>query len=799
MKLILTILCALAIHQAKAQRIKIIDQTTQQAIPFVSVQAVDNNYGLSSDIDGVVVLNYKLQKGMLISHVNYQTLRLESPYPSIIKLIPKETVLSEVTVRNFNPAIEIIQQAVTNKPINNPKKLHSFSHYAYSKLSTGFESDDSLYLVNTKNQYFLMSESLTKHQFLKPNFEEETILSHKTSGIQNPLFASILTDFQPFSFYNDLIQLKIDKKYYINPVSQNSWKKYDFILSDTIVNANDTTFVIAFSPKASTTFDGFKGLLHINTNGYAIENISAETANLNATMIFKMQQRYERVANHWFPKQQNTELYMSISVPNESRKKSEPKYIQRKIKYNHKTYLSDIQINTPIQQNDFSGFARVIAPKSYQADENFWHKYRSDSLSLKEQNTYQFYESLPAHKLAMLNNAFDLMEMFISGYIPFHKFQIPLNTLLHQNRYEGTRLGFGLNTGMFLSKKLSAEGYIGYGFKDRALKYGFSTRLNIKNTNTFLNVSFKHDVVEPSSNELNFGRKNNLLDLAFRNFLVERMDSIQQTKISLQTPIARNGLVQINFINEVRNPTYAYQFKENSTQLFMKSFHTSALQIGFRWAWGERFSQLSKVIYQSEPPKAILQVSFEKGLNNLLGSQFDYTKVNLRFQQFLVHRILGKTFYQLNIAKNWGNLPYPLLVNGAGSSDKLSYLMIPNTFQTMGLYEFTSDQQASFLIQQNIGRLFSSKKAFFQPELIISQGVSYGSLKNPNSHQGFNIKSLEKGYFESGLSLNKILRFKYLQLFYIDLGVGVFARYGAYSLPQTSNNLAFRWSLGISF
>ena len=174
-------------------------------------------------------------------------------------------------------------------------------------------------------------------------------------------------------------------------------------------------------------------------------------------------------------------------------------------------------------------------------------------------------------------------------------------------------------------------------------------------------------------------------------------------------------------------------------------------------------------------------------------------KINLSFQQQLVHRAFGRTFYQLKVSKIWGHLPYSYLINGVGSSNKLGYLMIPNTFQTMGLYEFTSDQQASLLVQQNIGRLFPSKKAFSQPELIISQGISYGSLKNPQIHQGFEIKSLEKGYFESGLSLNKLLRFKYLQLIYIDFGVGIFIRYGDNSFSKMNDNLALRWSLGTSF
>ena len=801
MKLKYTILFVLMliINQTIAQRIKVIDCNTQQAIPFANVQAIGNNSGLSSDIDGVILLDDKFKNGILISHVNYQTLRLSSPYPLVIRLVSKENVLSEIIVNNFNPAIGIIKKAVISRNLHNPKNLYSFSHYAYSKLSTGFESTDSIRQKKMGNQYFLMSESRTKHLFLKPNHEQETLLFHKTSGIKNPLFASVITDLQPFSFYDELIHLKIDDKNYLNPISTNSWKKYDFYLSDTIINTNDSTFVITFSPKPNTTFDGFKGIIHINTDRYAIENISVEPMNNGSTLTFKMQQRYERVQNQWFPKQQNTELLITTSIPTEATKGSKSTYQKVQAKYTHKSYLSDVVIGDSLKQKDFSEFSRIISPNSYQADESFWNKYRSDSLNIKEQNTYHFYESLPANKLDKIDRYFDGLETLISGYIPYRKFQIPLNHLIGQNIYEGTRIGFGLKTGSEISKRFSFESYLGYGFKDKALKYGFVTQINTNNTNTFLKISYKQDVAESANSIQDFGRRSNLLDLGFRDYLTERMDSIQQIKAIIQTPISRNGLIQFGLSHELRNPAYSYQYVENETKINAKSFKNTSLNVGFRWAWGEKFTQLNRVTYQSEPPKVVLQLFFEKGFSGVFNSMFDYNKVNLHFEQQMIHRGLGMTSYQINASKIWGDVPYSYLTNGLGSSNKLGFLMIPNTFQTMGLYEFASDQQVSLLIQQNFGRIFHNKSPYFQPELVLSQGISYGSLTKPQSHQNIEIKTLEKGFYESGISINKLLRVKYLRLIYLDFGVGIFARYGENSFKNLNDNLTVRWIFGVSF
>ena len=58
---------------------------------------------------------------------------------------------------------------------------------------------------------------------------------------------------------------------------------------------------------------------------------------------------------------------------------------------------------------------------------------------------------------------------------------------------------------------------------------------------------------------------------------------------------------------------------------------------------------------------------------------------------------------------------------------------------------------------------------------------------------------MEKGYFESGLLLSNLFRFKYVNMIYYGLGVGAFYRYGNYALPTTSDNLAFKLIISVSF
>jgi hypothetical protein len=79
------------------------------------------------------------------------------------------------------------------------------------------------------------------------------------------------------------------------------------------------------------------------------------------------------------------------------------------------------------------------------------------------------------------------------------------------------------------------------------------------------------------------------------------------------------------------------------------------------------------------------------------------------------------------------------------------------------------------------------------------QNIGIGSLKNVSTHQNIKFNTMDKGYFESGIILNNLYRFKYSKMFYYGLGLGVFYRYGNYALPKVYDNLAFKLSITASF
>jgi hypothetical protein len=179
-----------------------------------------------------------------------------------------------------------------------------------------------------------------------------------------------------------------------------------------------------------------------------------------------------------------------------------------------------------------------------------------------------------------------------------------------------------------------------------------------------------------------------------------------------------------------------------------------------------------------------------------------YTKVNARVEYNIKTPSLGETFINLTAGKTWGDVPYPYLYNGrGGKAEGGNLIWIANHFNTMGLYEFTSDQYANLFLTHSFGSLLSKPKTkWFRPDVSVFQGVAIGSLTNDQqAHTGIDFKTLEKGYLESGMMIDNIYRQRFLKLFYVGAGIGVFRRWGANELANNQDNWAYRLVWNVRF
>lgn len=795
---------------------KVINAKTKEALPFVNIAVKGTARGTTSDVEGRFIMNWEGSSSTIVfSFVGYDKLEFtvtrEMKGLQIVSLQEKTTELQEVVIRpGDNPALKIILKATEHKALNDPENLPSFKYNSYNKLyltmegtppdttaatdnktpddSTARQKSDARKIRNfnkfTNTHHIFVTESYTERIFLKPGLSNETVIANKMTGVKDPFFAFIATNFQPFTFYQDFIPLF--GKNYLNPISKGSTERYDFTLMDTVYHQSDSVFIISFEPLPGKQFDGMKGQIYISNNGWAIEHVIAQPADDKVLIESRIQQKYEKVGAHWFPVQLNAELRFK-----------EYKIGSKKLMYVSRSYISNIDLHAAISKKDFGLLNVDYDPMANRRDSLFWNMHRTDSLKEKEKSTYQFYDSL-GPKLNKLNRSMKIMEGLILGHIQAGPFNLPVAQFVKLNKYEEMRLGVGFQTNEKISRFFSLEGYAGYGFKDKAWKYGGGLKLNvIPAKDGFIRFAYSQDLNEPGGPGFMKAPGSSVNNQSIRNWLGLQMDSVQEYKVEFGIRPMR--YTQANFFlrQQNRNPTYNYSYITETDQAGLrKNYIVTEAGMQFRYAFQERYIQVGngKVVTNYAFPQ--VNVFLSKAVSGLGDGQYDFTKVQLLLDQRWQTRGFGKTTIQIDAGQLFGSAPYSYLFIGKGSKlDKASFLnsfVVNNYFQTMSLYEFLSDRYAYLFLSHNFGRIAGTKSRYFRPEFGITQSIGFGSLNHPEAHQGVIFKTMEKGFYESGATLNNILRFKYVRMLYYGIGLGAYYRYGEYASPNSSDNFAVK-------
>lgn len=774
---------------------KVIDSKSKEPLAFAPLIFNNNSHlGVTTDIDGQFSFNTPENiRTLTCSYTGYKPLYLQlDSVPAknnmVLRLEAISIPLQEVTIHaGENPANRIIRRVIENKANNNPEKLSSFKYTCYNKTTYDFKapdttSTDSAFIKMQqifKGGHLFIMESVSERKYLAPGYSEEVLLATKVSGFKRPSFGVLATDIQPFSFYEDIIKM-LDINY-INPISRGSLNKYFFQIRDTLYQNQDTVFIISFKPLKGKTFDGLKGLLYINTNGYAIQNVIAEPDEKGFIDI-KIQQLYSCIDNkYWFPKQLNFEIIML-------------KYPSKRMMAcaNGKSYLDSIELFPKLQKSDFSAIAMNVHEKVNDRDSLFWDNHRNEQLSTREQTTYHFLDSVGEK-----NNADKLLkfiEKVSINRIPMGYIDLNLSYLLINNKYEGFRPGLGFFTNERVLKHVSLGGFFGYGIKDQVWKYGGALELTLsKKKEIVIKGLYQNSYTEVGKSDIKFFGK---IPYDARSFMGFRMDRLDQKNASIAFRAFKYMQVNLGVDHRVVTPLYDYVFISQESTPYT-NYTNSAFTCKLRYAFQEKLIESFQQIIRTRTKYPVFVLSYSKGIKGLYGSHFDYNKVELGIEKEFVFKNLGTSRIKLEAGYIDSPLPYGLLFTGEGAFDKNMPIIIPGYFQTVSPYEFLSDQYAHLHFSHNLGSLLF-KKGNFRPLFTLQQSIGFGKLSNPSAHEFIVFKTKERGLFESGLKIDNLIKLNYMNLAYIGVGCGVYYRYGSYASNQPKNNLNLKLSFTYS-
>lgn len=791
--------CFLSITPFAQQEItgRTIDKLSREPLAFVAVIISGTPEGTYSDIDGYFQFEISDIQIPIVEfefrYLGYETqvLKYNGAENWVVEMQRSTVNLAEVIVRpGENPAERIIRLAIANKEKNNPESEHSFTYDSYNKLlfTAALDSavlvDEAKYNSLDTNQkevvdflktsYFMMMESVSRRKYMPPGRSEETIIATRVSGLQHPDFALLGTQLQSFSFYGEMVNI-LDYAY-LSPLAHGSISKYLFIIEDTTLVSTDTVFTISYRPRKGKNFEGMKGQLFINTNGYALQNVIAEPAE-TASMSVKIQQQYDMVeGRQWFPVQLNSQITMPFTNINGFQ-----------LMGIGRSYLKNIELDAALRARDFTPITMQLDRMATRQPDSLWNVYRERELDSKELRTYHLLDSVG--KAENLDAKLKIAEALMRGKIPWGKVNFDLNRLMNANSYEGFRLGIGVHTSDKLSQYWNVGAYYAWGFKDKAHKYGTDVQVHInRKRNAWLRMMYENDVAETGGNRL--GKPAMTFDPAnFYSVFVSRMDRYEKKGIEINLRAVRNVTTTFFGYTKFTKTFEPYSFTSTGNegvQLFTDEFNTTETGITVRYAPGEKLARAGHREVRLGGRFPVFHLRYTKGLNNFLESELAFERFDL---------MVEKTFHIKNIGdfsiNTFGGLieddvPLSWLYNARGAWGKFT-ITAPMAFETMRTNEFQHSRFAAIHLRHNFRDLLI-KGEKFRPQIILVHSMMVGDMKHIPNHN-IKVQTAGEGYFESGIQIDRL----YKSVF-SALGIGVFYRYGPYHLDSTISNFAFKLS-----
>lgn len=795
--ILLTILTPFTAYSQKTE-ITLIDSVHNEPVAFAAIVNASNQIIATSSIEGKAFISPGEGEKITIKCTGYKNYSYRfSSNITTIYLQPDTYFLNDITVLSGpNPAHRLIDLAVKNRDKNNPEKNVRFSYNAYNKLvfTTNQDSlekesknhplsDSSFHKMKNffDTQHLFITESVTEKNNIPPSKSSEKIIANRVSGFQNPLFSILATEFQSFGYYKD--EIKLMGISHLNPISNNSYSHYKFRLTDTSFDGKDTLFTITFEPKSGKSFKGLQGSLVIHTDSYALKSIKARPVRFDGFNIY-INQLYEKIENRqWFPVQLNARIVMPENVSFSGLNLyGENKGLITNIKFldeSKKVKTDEIELEITSATKD-SSINRLKPFSQLLYDE-------------KDEPTYKVIDSLG--KEAKFDKKFGNLTQIMTGKIPIGPVSADLKHLFNYNHYEGYRLGMGLVTNHKVSKRHHIGGYVAYGFKDKAIKYGGDLRiLFYPRKQTELTVNYKNDLFEAAGPVDYMEPFTFLSPVSLRKLYLRKFDKQEIWQAMIGSRLLKHFHLK-SFLNyQLRNPLYDYEYQTPSTSnIYFSPSNYEISEIGgiVRFAFREKFILADNNLISKGTNWPVIHFKYTQSFNQFVENSYDFHRFDIKMDKSIKIRKFGTFAMQIHYGKINGNVPYSYLNSFIASMEKF-VLSVPNTFETMRVNEFLSDEYAMIFLSHNfLSNLFYNTKS--QPQLELFSSFGWGRLNNvQGSHVNMNYTVPEKGYFESGLRIHSLIKSQFSRF-----GICLAYRYGPYANEKLSDNFVIKFTTGI--
>lgn len=698
------------------------------------------------------------------------------------------------------PALEVIKTAIENKDTNNPlKALNTFRHNSYENLKiagnpeaitgSGYKKTE-LRRTLLKTKVFL-SDKTSEIVNDRNEGYKEIITAAFMPGFETPVYPIYNIEFQSRNLYQDTYV--VFDQHYINPLSKAGLTSYNYETSGDSIIENRKVVKINFAPieNSKATLSGY---VYIDVETYGIAHASYNvTGNINIKTIHRL--TYDRLHHLWYTTYSELFIKKANNIKEielfggrfevGKRNQDEIDESNDELYLILKRYESDFKTNRNINYGQ-KGVTIEIPVEALNKPLNYWDDYRDkEAFTTVELATFMQLDSIVmAEKVA---RKLEVIDKFKVGYYPVGFFDIDLKYLIKFNEYEAFRIGIGGTTNDKFSKKWRISGYGAYGTKDRAIKYNgtLGYRLN-KENNTWISAYKTDDIYEFSGTRF-------LTDARVYSLFEPRLINIptfylyKEYGLSLQQRLFPSVISEVSLSRKRISQTTNYIFAPDGVPFV--NYVLSEAIIAARWSPESGFMKTPKGYQETRKGFPILSAQVTKGIRGLLDSDFNYIKFSGK-AAYTINRINGsQTEFLLEGHYARGDVPLSHLFNAYPNSptkdEVLQRFSVAgrNSFETMYFNEFFSDRIMTLQMRHSFEPFHIA--SWLNPELVITTRYALGDLNDAGDHLNINFNRLNKGYTESGFELNKLI---------YGFGLSATYRYGAYHLPQFSDNIALKFT-----
>lgn len=712
--LICFFICVFLFNHVNAQSTQIsgtvTDSLTGKPLSFVKVKFQYTGVGAYTDTAGYYFVKSNQPTDTLeFSSIGYALVKVPvkigEKQQINIQLIPSATSLQEVVVEaGENPAWRILDSVRAHRDQNDLERKSAWQCEVYNKMRFDinnmsekfeerkvFENFDFImdYVDTSAGEKYLpivLTESVSDYYFRNPPAQRhEVIKATRITGVDylqlNQFTGDMYQNVNLYTNYMDLFS-----RDFMSPAADGAKLFYKHYLLDNDTINGDVFYHIRFLPRRSGE-SLFEGEMWIHQETFAITHIKAkipDDVNINYVSDFQVEQIFTEVEpNVWmlteekmvahfdFFNQVEDSRLMGVTIHKNTTRKNflfnQPKELD--------FYIMDVEIQDSASQRSDEYWQAIRHGELHEQDQGV-----IDMMdSLKQNKTYKFYENLSYFSY--------------TGFWRWKKIEIGnIYSVYNRNLVEGHRVMLSLRTSNKFSKKVEISTFGIYGFGDQQFKYGGSVRWKISNQpREMLRFAYKKRI-EQLGLAPSIGDIGNSFTLLFSAGPPDKLTMVDHGSISFE----KDWKIDLRTFNAVEWKNYVplglsdySRVDANGDTVKVSGITSFEIRNQIMYTREEKFlaGQFDRFSLGSRKP--IISLTHTWGIKNVLGSDYNFHRLDFIWDHRPKIGWLGKMHYTIYAGKIFGTVPYPFLEVHQGNE---TYYLQIGTMNLMHYYEFISDE-----------------------------------------------------------------------------------------------------------